>query len=80
MNAFTEQQLKELETIYGLVRKPGIIPVRDGHITEGDKVWWRSINGPEQVNSSGDEHRQNIINYPNAYQISKPQTTVTYSD
>lgn len=81
MSSFTKEQLAELEAVYGLKRL-GKYKVRDGYVNEGDSVWWRGVNGPEQfvVDING-MHHPNMIRYPEAYCIKKPEVSpVTYKD
>lgn len=78
MAQFTEEQLNELERIYGLKRVAESIEVRDGMLMRGEKVWWRCENGPELVNSEKDWY--NICKFPEAYSINEPRTKVEYLD
>ena len=78
MANFTEEQLRELETTFGLIRQE-TLPVRDGVVARNDKVWWRSANGPEYVSVHA-MHWENIKNFPSAYQIAEPKTAITYLD
>lgn len=45
---FTEEQLEELKTIFGLTRND-TLPVRDGCVHKESMVWWRCEKGPELV-------------------------------
>lgn len=42
---FTEEQLEELKTIFGLTRI-SVLPVRDGYVHKDSMVWWRCEKGP----------------------------------
>ena len=75
---FTEEQIQELETIFGIKRAAETVRVRDGRIAKGDMVWWRANIGPEHVDSSS--HWENIERYPDVYQIATPVTRVIYED
>lgn len=68
---FSEEQLKELEKIYGLVRMEETAPVRDGRVVKSDMVWWRSVTGPERV-KAGDQWT-NLTEHPHVYQIAEPR-------
>lgn len=74
MKYFSEEELKELETIFGLARIIGTLKVRDGFVKDSPdtELWWRGENGPEFVHLN-DDHRQNCVRYPNVYQIEKPK-------
>lgn len=76
---FTEEQLAELEQLYGL-KRVGTIKVRDGYIKPGDMVWWRASGGPAYVNSTEGSHGTNIIEFPNFYQIAEPKRKTVYED
>ena len=39
MPHFTEEQLQELATIFGLTRQDDVLPVRDGFVTKETMVW-----------------------------------------
>ncbi|HET8687115.1 MAG TPA: hypothetical protein VFM18_10705 [Methanosarcina sp.] len=56
------------------------LPVRDGFVKKGDKVWWRATLGPEHVISDSSTHWNNIKNYPDCYQLNKPKTKTEYFD
>ena len=76
---FTEEQLRELETLFNLKRTTeSVAAVRDGTVTLSSVVWWRSEEGPQEV--SAWDHWRNIKEYPQAYQIKKPATKLTYVD
>ena len=77
MAHFTEDQLRELETVFGLTRKD-TIPVRDGVVARGTQVWWRSCEGPQLITAG--EHWDNIMSYPTAYQLDEPRTIIQYKD
>jgi len=82
MAQFTEAQLLELESIYGLKRK-NILPVKDGVIKKGEMVWWRSEEGPQHVVAEDAEGVwDNIKAYPRVYSLAKPivSTKVVYAD
>lgn len=70
MAHFNEEQLKELEQVFGLTRAEETLPIRDGWVKKTDKVWWRCSTGPEMVEAS--EHWDNIKSYPRLYQFPKP--------
>ena len=79
MSRFTEEQLKELETIFGLKREEQTLPVRDGVVTENTLVWWRGHHELEHVLASNEW--DNIKKNPNIYQLEKPVVVqVIYSD
>lgn len=80
MPHFTEEELQELESIFGIKRVTNTIYVRDGYIKEGDTVWWRGKDGPELVCSADPSHLPNIKKCPNAYQIEKPKMKFEYLD
>lgn len=79
MAHFTEDQLKELEGVFQLARKPKGIRVRDGIAQEGDMVYWRGEGGPEHVALSG-QHLRNAREYPDVYQIAAPRHRIEYID
>jgi hypothetical protein len=64
MNYFSEEEIKELETIFGLKRKivDERLPVRDGYVTKNLMVWWRNIDGPQLVLAGS--HWGNIESFP----------------
>ena len=72
MSHLNEEQLKELETTFGLTRVVTIetLPVRDGIVTENDEVWWRCDEGAELVKAK--DHWDNIKRCPFYYQRRKP--------
>jgi hypothetical protein len=80
MNQFTEEQLKELETVFGLTRTKNLIRVKDGLVTPDQKVWWRGANGPEECTPSDTAHAKNILKFPQLYSIGKPMMKVEYLD
>ena len=84
MSLFSPQQLAELEARYGLVPVVEMLKVRDGSVRIDGKVWWRGADGPELVNLSNPkhlrQHRNNIEDHPDCYQIEKPSTRVQYLD
>lgn len=57
-----------------------VYKVRDGYVSIGDKVWWRSAQGPVQVDfvESNLQHFENIKNSPNYYQVSEPTFQISY--
>lgn len=77
MAHFTEEQLKELETIFGIKRvisPDEYLPVKDGIVRRGDQVWWASNQGPQQsVADDGQGTWTNIKNHPHLYSIEKPR-------
>lgn len=75
MPHFTEEQLQELETLYGLQRKD-TLPIKDGYVSKTSKVWWRGANGPEHVKA--EEHWDNIQKYPQLYSFIRPK--IIYQD
>lgn len=79
MSQFTEEQLKELETVFGLKREESL-PVRDGRVTRDSMVWWRGAKGPEQVRADSGTHWHNISAYPDVYQLAQPVYRVEYFD
>ena len=72
MSHFNEEQLKELERIFGLTRVVTIntLPVRDGIVTKEDIVWWRGDEGAEQVRA--EDHWDHIKIWPFLYQRKQP--------
>lgn len=79
MSNFTEEQLAELEVVFGIKRQDSL-PVRDGRVTRDSMVWWRASKGPEQVQADSGTHWWNISQYPGVYQIEKPAYRVEYLD
>lgn len=80
MPHFTEEQLQELATIFGLTKQDDVLPVRDGFVTKGTVVWWRCEEGPTLVRAGDPTDWDNIKNYPSAYQLKKPNVRVEYKD
>jgi hypothetical protein len=80
MSQFTEEQLKELETLFGLKRREDILPVRDGVVSQDTMVWWRGNIGPKLVNANSGTHWNNIKEFPHLYQLAKPHTKLEYVD
>jgi hypothetical protein len=79
MSQFTEEQLNELATIFGLKRNKDVLPVRDGVVTREERVWWRCATGPEHVQASA--HWGNIRNFPELYQVTEPHVAnITYAE
>ena len=76
---FTEEQLEELKTIFGLTRND-TLPVRDGCVHKESMVWWRCEEGPELVKAGDPAHWLNIRCQPQVYQIKKPAVSVVYKD
>ena len=79
MAHFTEEQLEELKTIFGLTRND-TLPVRDGCVHKESMVWWRSVKGPQPVKAGDPAHWDNIRNHPLAYQLKEPVVQVVYKD
>jgi hypothetical protein len=79
MPHFSEEQLKELESLYELKSKE-TREVFDGVVTRGAMVWWKGEDGPEHVSTSGHSHWNNLRNFPKLYSISKPATKLVYVD
>lgn len=80
MPHFTEEQLQELATIFGLTRQDDILHVRDGFVTKETMVWWRRKNGPILVKAGDLDNWNNIKNYPHVYQLKQPNVRVEYED
>ena len=80
MAHFTEEQLQELATIFGLTRQDDVLPVRDGFVTKETMVWWRYEEEPELVKAGDLANWDNIKNYPLAYQLKKPNIRIEYED
>lgn len=78
MKHFTEEQLKELETLYGLVRAPNVLTISDGIVKPENKVWWKCEDGPILVTAKHDW--DNIKEYPELYSHAKPAIKITYVD
>lgn len=76
MAHFTEEQLQELATIFGLTRQGDVLPVRDGFVTKETMVWWRCEEGPILVRAGDPTDWANIKNYPLAYQLKKPNIRI----
>lgn len=70
---FSEEQIRELELVFGISRVPDsdLIKVRDGVIKKGHPVWWRNVDGPEEVDSV--KHWENIKKFPDVYSICRPR-------
>jgi hypothetical protein len=79
MSQFTDAQLAELETVFGLKRQDSL-PVRDGRVTRDSMVWWRSVDGPERIKAGDAAHWANIYHCPDVYQIAEPIYRIVYSD
>lgn len=54
-----------------------ILPVRDGFVVKGSKVWWHSESGPSEV-VAGILDWENIRKYPDCYSLQKPSYEVVY--
>ena len=80
MAHFTEEQLQELATIFGLKKVEGVLPVRDGFVTKETMVWWRCEEGPILIKAGDPTHWENIKNYPRVYQLKKPEVQIKYED
>jgi hypothetical protein len=76
---FTEEQLKELETVFG-IKRGKTLPVRDGVVTKESMVWWRCSDGPQHVLAGSETHWENIHDFPNAYQLAEPDVKIQYLD
>lgn len=79
MTNFTEAQLTEIATAFGLTFVESL-PVRDGRVTKTTKVWWRSAEGPELVEAGHPDHWRNIELYPGSYQLARPKVDLQYKD
>jgi len=79
MSHFTEEQLTEIATVFGLTFVESL-PVRDGRVTKTTKVWWRSSEGPELVEAGHPSHWCNIELYPGSYQLVRPKVNLQYKD
>lgn len=79
MANFTDDELRELEIIFGLKQVKNL-PVLDGRVTRDCDVWWREHSGPQLVSAA--EHWDNIAQWPTAYSVKKPNCTikVTYHE
>ena len=80
MPHFTEEQLQELATIFGLTRQEDLLPVRDGFVTKETMVWRRCEDGPILVKADDLNNWNNIKNYPHVYQLKQPNVRVEYED
>ena len=80
MAHFTEEQLEELKTIFGLTRNNNVLAVRDGVVRKDSMVWWRCDKGPELVKAGDPAHWDNIRSHPQAYQLKEPVVQVVYKD
>ena len=78
MPLFTEEHLQELEALFTIKRNTELLPVRDGYVAKGDRVYWRNFEGPEIVIAK--DHWDNIHGYPDGYSIKRPMVTVSYKD
>lgn len=77
---FTEEQLQELATIFGLTQQDDTLPVRDGYVHKDSMVWWRCDKGPELVKASDPTHWDNIRHHPQVYQLNEPVVQIVYKD
>jgi len=73
---FTEEQLNEIATVFGLARRTNLLKVSDGYVSLCDKVWWHRDSGP--MHQEARFHTENIKNFPELYSIKEPKTKVTY--
>ena len=80
MAHFTEEQLQELATIFGLKKVEDVLPVRDGFVTKKTMVWWRCEEGPILIKTGEPTHWENIKEYPRVYQLNKPKVQIKYED
>ena len=78
MPKFNEEQIKELETIFGLVRVENTLPIKDGRTTKSMMVWWHNYMGPKHIKA--EEHWDNIEGFPMFYSIKEPNIRVEYLD
>lgn len=74
---FTSEDIQELSRIFGITPVKEKFQVRDGSVTEDDKVWWHGEWGPELVSLDND-HKRNIKEYPQVYSIEEPRYRVIY--
>lgn len=77
MSLFTEEQLRELETVFGLTREESL-PVRDGRVVKSSLVWWRDVDGPKQI--TAEDQWKYIREFRAFYSVKEPRFTVTYLD
>ncbi|HEX7909929.1 MAG TPA: hypothetical protein VF534_17815 [Paraburkholderia sp.] len=77
MPHFTDEQLAELEAVFGIKRQDSF-PVRDGRVTRDSMVWWRGVHGPEHIKAGDDRHWGNIESFPDVCQIAEPIYRITY--
>lgn len=80
MPHFTEEQLQELATYFGLKKVEETLPVRDGLVSKDTLVWWRGQQGPEHTLAGSPEHWENIRKFPKTYQLKEPRVRVVYED
>ncbi len=77
MKHFSEDQLKELESMYGLVRikketEEEGIQILDAIVTKGNTVvWWQGVDGPETTTTKADW--RNMKEFPYLDAIHKPR-------
>ena len=76
MPHFSEAQLQELATIFGLKKVEETLPVRDGVVTRESMVWWRAKDGPVCVQARQDWY--NIKAFPDLYQLMRPKIRCEY--
>lgn len=78
MSNFTEEQLAELEAVFGIKRQDSL-PVRDGRVTRDSMVWWRGDKQCLHVKAGIDW--DNIRLYPHIYQLAQPEVKrIEYRD
>lgn len=82
MPEFTENQLRELEQVFGLERKePKLIPIKDGWAGWGDEVWWKANRGPVKVKMAESGNWRNAQNCPDLYSFVEPEVlSVNYKE
>lgn len=77
---FTQEQMQEIAQYFNL-EIPIMLKVKDGFVKIGDKCWWRCEDGPQEFTVEEDnDHWDNMLKYPNAYQIEKPNYVISYVD
>lgn len=54
--------------------------VRDGWTTPNQQIWWLSEDGPEPCIAGGPDHVRNVLEYPSAYSIARPNYRIVYED
>lgn len=78
MPHFTNDQLDEIATVFGLRRKTDVLPIKDGVVSKDQKVWWRGEDGPEFV--IAEKEWDNIRHYPEIYSHVRPAGKFVYED